>query len=100
VQVNLSWQPVTGAFYYNIYRGVFTGGPYDLIGQSNPNQSQTPSLAQTTYIDGPYNLENGQNYYYVVSAVTFDGESSYGTEFAVTVPAQPASPLSLTGIVT
>lgn len=101
MQVSLSWQPVTNALYYRIYRSVFSGGPYDLIAQSNPNQQMTPNNAQTlTYIDGPNNLENGQDYFYVVSAVTLDGESQYGSEFTATAPVQPASPLSLTGVVT
>lgn len=99
MQVNLSWQPVTGAIFYNVYRGVFTGGPYDLIAQSNPNQSQTPSQAVTKYQDGPYNLVNGQQYFYTVAAVTIDGESPYGTEFIANAPSQPASPGSLTGVV-
>jgi hypothetical protein len=95
MQVNLSWQPVTGALYYKVYRGLFTGGPYDLIGTSNPAQSDPV----TTYQDGPDTLVNGQDYFYVVSAVTADGESSYGTEFPAPVPTQPSSPLSLTGVV-
>lgn len=100
MQVNLSWQPVSGALWYNIYRSVFTGGPYDQIAQSNPNQQMTPGQATLTYQDGPNNLENGQDYFYVVAAVTVDGESPYGTESVATAPVQPATPLSLTLVVT
>lgn len=99
MQVNLSWAPVTGALLYRVYRGTFTGGPYELIGTSNPNQSGTPNQSVTNYQDGPGNLINGQDYFYVVSAMTVDGESSYGTEFVATAPLQPSSPLSLTGVV-
>lgn len=102
MQVSLSWQPVTDALYYRIYRSVFSGGPYDLIAQSNPNQQLTPNNGSqtTTYTDGPNNLENGQDYFYVVSAVTVDGESSYGEESVASYPGQPTSPLSLTLVVT
>ena len=70
------------------------GGPYLLAGQSNPNPGQTPNQAQitTTFVDGPGNLVNGQSYFYVVSAVTVDGESPYSAEIAATAPAQPSSP--------
>lgn len=103
MQVNLSWQAVPNVLWYNIYRGTFTTGPYDLIGKTNPNTQQTPlpsPVAPTTYQDGPNNLINGQDYFYVVSAVTVDGESSYSNEFVSSAPVQPASPLSLTGVVT
>jgi len=102
MQVNLSWAAVPNALYYNVYRSPFSGGPYDLIAQSNPNPGQNPSSSQvqTTYQDGPGNLANGVNYYYVVSAVTVDGESPYSAEFTATYPGQPASPGSFTGVVT
>lgn len=91
--VNLSWSPVTGAFYYNVYRSTFTGGPYFLIGQSNPVQGGSV----TTYQDGPDNLVNGIDYFYVVSAITSSGESAYSNEFSASALTQPSSP-SLTGV--
>lgn len=100
MQVNLSWQPVTGAWYYNIYRSVFSGGPYDIIAKSNPNQNQTPALAVTTYQDGPGNLENGISYFYVVSSVGADGESAYSSQFTATAPSSLAIPSGFTGVVT
>lgn len=101
MQVNLSWQPVTDALFYKIYRSVFSGGPYDLLAQSNPNQQMTPNNGSQilTYQDGPNNMENAQDYFYVVSSVTVDGESSYSNEFAATAIPQPPSPLALTGAV-
>jgi hypothetical protein len=101
VQVNLSWADVPGALFYRVYRGTSTGGPYQLIGQSNPNpmQSSNTTPATTNYQDGPGNLVNGISYFYVVSTVTVDGESSYSTEFAANAPSQPASPAGLTGVV-
>lgn len=102
MQVNLSWASVANALYYNVYRSPFSGGPYQLIGQSNPNPGQTSAAANitTTYQDGPGNLVNGLPYYYVVTTVTVDGESSYSAQFAANAPSQPASPSSFTGVVT
>lgn len=91
--VNLSWSPVTGAVYYNIYRSTFPGGPYSLIGQSNPVQGG----ASTTYQDGPDTLVSGIDYFYVVAAVTSAGESSYSNEFSSSALTQPASPV-LSGV--
>lgn len=102
MQVNLTWASVPNALFYRIYRGTQSGGPYKIIGQSNPNpmSGASTSPALTSYQDGPGNLVNGQDYFYVVSSVTVDGESSYSTEFAAIYPGQPASPLTLTGTIT
>ena len=99
MQVNLSWGSVTGAFYYNVFRGTSSGGPYQLIGQSNPNPGLTSASANitTTYQDGPNNLVNGVNYFYVISAVTQDGESPYSAEVAALWPgagSAPANPVA------
>jgi len=101
MQVTLNWASVPNALFYKVYRGTSSGGPYLIIGQSNPNPGMTSASANivTTYTDGPGNLVNGVDYFYVVSAVTVDGESSYGSEFHAVWPGAPTSPLSLTGIV-
>ena len=101
MQVILSWQSVPNALFYRVYRGTSSGGPYILIGQSNPNPGMTNANANilTTYQDGPGNLVNGINYYYVVSSVTQDGESPYSAEFAGIWPGAPASPANLTGVI-
>lgn len=103
MQVNLSWAAVPNALYYNIFRGTTTGGPYLQIAQSNPNPGQNPGSGQviTTYQDGPNNLVNGQNYFYRISAVTADGESSYSSpETAAAPPSAPASPASVVAVIT
>jgi len=102
MQVNLSWATVQNALFYRIYRGTITGGPYLLVGQSNPNPGNSTSSGNivTTYQDGPGNLVNGQNYFYRVTAVTIDGESAYGTEVVATWPGAPAAPSSPSAIVT
>lgn len=94
MQVNLSWTAIPNALFYNIYRGTSSGGPYQLVAQSNPNPGQNPGsgTVTTTYQDGPGNLVNGVNYYYVVAAVTKDGESSYSSEYAAIWPGAPSSP--------
>jgi hypothetical protein len=101
MQVNLIWHAVPNALYYRVYRGTSPGGPYKQVGQSNPNPAQTTSAANivTTYQDGPNNLVNGQDYYYVVSAVTQDGESPYSNEFAALWPGAPPVVSSLSGTV-
>src|SRR5690242_17342505 len=101
MQVTLNWAGVPKALFYRVYRGTFTGGPYQLIGQSNPNPAQTSAATNivTTYIDGPNNLVNGQDYFYVISPVTADGEGAYSAEFHAAWPGAPPSVSSLTGVV-
>ncbi len=102
MQVALSWNSVPNALYYKIYRGVISGGPYQLIAQSNPNPGNNPGSGQviTTYTDGPGNLVNGINYYYVVTSVTADGESAYSSQYTASWPGAPSSPTGLTATVT
>lgn len=45
------------------------------------------------YTDGPGNLINGQDYYYVVTSVSSDGESTYSNEIAAVTPAGPGIPV-------
>lgn len=103
MQVNLSWAAVANVLYYRVYRGTVTGGPYLLVGQSNPNPGQTPtpnnSQVTTTFQDGPGSLVNGQDYFYVISAVTPDGETAYSTEVHAAPPSAGSIPSGLTAIV-
>lgn len=101
MQVVLSWAAVPNALYYNIYRGTVSGGPYLLAGQSNPNPGQVPNNSQvtTTFTDGPGNLVNGTDYFYVISSVTADGESPYSVEYHAVWPGPGASPINLTAVV-
>lgn len=100
--VNLTWPAVPNALFYRVYRGTSSGGPYQLVGQSNPNPSRTSASANilTAYQDGPNNLVNGQDYYYVVTPVTQDGEGAYSSEFAALWPRGPSALSSLGGTVT
>lgn len=61
---------------YNVYRGVSSGGPYSIA---------TTLGVATTYTD--YNLQNGQTYYYVTTAVdNTGGESTYSNQASASVP--------------
>lgn len=102
MQVVLNWSPVTNALYYRIYRSVFMGGPYSLAGQSNPNPGQVPNNSQvtTTFTDGPGNLDNGTNYWYVISTITVDGESPYSAEISAPWLGAPAPPAQITVVIT
>jgi hypothetical protein len=94
MQVNLSWASVPNALYYNVFRGTSSGGPYQWIAQSNPNPGQSSSSGGivTTFQDGPANLVNGQDYFYVISTVTIDGESPYSAEIPALAFPQPPNP--------
>jgi hypothetical protein len=71
----LNWSG--NGLYYNVYRSTNSGGGYVKIVGLVPN---------LTYADGP--LQNGTDYYYVVTALNILGqESAYSTE----VVARPAS---------
>jgi hypothetical protein len=76
----LGWtaSPTGGVIGYNVYRGTTSGGPYTRL-----NQSVITSL---TYIDG--DVQAGQTYYYVVTAIASNGvtESAYSDEVQATVP--------------
>ena len=67
--VGLSWQPSgERTAYYQVRRGNIFGGPYTLIGRTT----------ETQYTD--HKVDNGQMYYYVVSAVNAVGEGAESAE--------------------
>ena len=78
-QVTIAWTAVTGATSYNVYRSTTTGvNPANgtkLTGAANPS-------TQTS-------LTNGTTYYYVVTAVNSNGESTASAQVSVT-PSAPA----------
>jgi fibronectin type 3 domain-containing protein len=76
-QVELSWTASSGATSYNIYRGT-----------SPSNETQVKSgITTTTYEDT--GLNNGQTYYYGITAVNNSGESSKSNVSVITVPEGP-----------
>jgi len=70
-QVSLAWQAVSGANGYNLYRSPLSGGGWVRVNAS--------PLTGTTFTDT--GLPNGQNIYYVVTALDGNGnESGYSGE--------------------
>ncbi len=72
--VKLTWDTVAGATSYNVKRSTTAGGPYTTIASN---------LSTVTYNDS--NVTSGATYYYVVSAVTSNGESANSNEVSTTV---------------
>ncbi len=72
-QVVLTWPSVSGADSYNIKRGSFESGEYEVIASEVP---------LTSYQDA--GVTNGETYDYVVSAVNENGESFDSEPLAVT----------------
>jgi len=76
-QVTFSWGTET-ATSFNIKRSSVSGGPYTII-------ANTTGLS---YTDTTVN--NGNSYYYVLSAVNSSGQSPNSPEYAVTFPSPPS----------
>jgi fibronectin type 3 domain-containing protein len=72
-EMTLTWTPIVGASYYLVRSSSTSMGPYALAGRSTG-----PSFSQFS------GLTNGNTYYYVVSAVTADGESPISAQASVT----------------
>ena len=74
----LSWiASLSTVFGYNVYRATTSGGPYTLL-----NSSLVPT---TQYSDA--NVQGGQTYYYVVTAVDSSNmESLYSNQSSATIP--------------
>jgi len=68
----------------NVYRGTSSGNEVLVYSSTSPI---------TTFTDGPYS--DAATYYYRVTAVNTNGESSYSNETSQAVPTVPASPSNL-----
>nr|WP_157276588.1 pectinesterase family protein [Paenibacillus sp. Soil766] len=86
-QVNLTWNTVTDATYYNVKRGSVSGGPYTTM-----NASPITALNYTDSV-----VSNGQTYYYVVTAANATSESVNSTQM-IGNPAVPATLATPTGL--
>jgi endo-1,4-beta-xylanase len=71
-QVQLIWNPVTGATGYNVKRATTTGGPYTTIA----------TVTGTSFTDT--GRTNGTMYFYVVSAFNANGESANSSQVSAT----------------
>ncbi len=81
-QASLSWTAVSGATYYNLYRGASTGG-----------EGVTPyktGLTGTSYTDA--NLTNGTIYFYKLAAVNANGTSAQSVEVSAKPQAAVLTP--------
>lgn len=76
--VDLAWDPSTSTITgYNIYRSTQSGGPYTLL--------NTSPIGGTAYTDDT--VQAGQNYFYVVVAVSTGGvESVFSNQVQATIP--------------
>jgi hypothetical protein len=78
-QVNLSWNVVPGAISYNVKRSTTSGGEATITNISTANNNWP---ASNQYTDT--GLLDGTAYYYEISAVNTNGESSDSLEVSVT----------------
>jgi len=85
-RVVLSWTASSGATSYNVKRTMSSGGPY----------YQLANVASNSFTD--YGVLNGNTYYYVVSAVNADGESSDTSQVSGTPGASATPPGAPTGL--
>jgi uncharacterized repeat protein (TIGR03803 family) len=77
-KVDLSWNPsISSVAGYNVYRSSVSGGPYSKINSS--------LVAATSYAD--VNVQPGQTYFYVTTAVNSAGvESAYSNQASAVIP--------------
>ena len=83
-EINLTWDTVSGATGYAVYRGTSAGGPYTKIA--------TPT--QNSYSDT--GLTPGTTYYYQVAATDSSGEGTRTAEFSAATAAQLPAPGNVT----
>jgi hypothetical protein len=86
--VGLTWSAVSGATGYNVYRGTASGD----LSTKTKVMSSTPSIA---FNDS--GLTNGTTYYYQVTAINANGESSGSSEVSA-VPSATLPPLAPTNL--
>ena len=84
-QVKLNWTISFGATSYNVKRANVSGGPYSTVANYTAVGFTDTAVA------------NGVDYYYVVSAMNANGESTNSAEASAT-PVAPVSPSSPTGL--
>jgi hypothetical protein len=80
-QINLAWNAVTNAISYNVMCSTTNGGPYTVIA----------SVTATNYADT--GLVGGTIYYYVVSALSTNGQSLHSAQVAATTPSSTCGTL-------
>ncbi|MFC4778147.1 alpha-amylase family glycosyl hydrolase [Paenibacillus sp. GCM10023252] len=84
-KVSLSWQPVSGAVKYNVYRSAMEGAALTLAG--------TVDAPTVSYTDS--GVVNGTKQYYAVTAVIGDAESAQPDSMASATPAYEVAGVEL-----
>jgi fibronectin type 3 domain-containing protein len=90
-QINLTWNAVSGAYGYNVYRGTISGGEFLTPINSAP-------LTGTSFSDAAGLLASTQ-YYYTVRALSLTAQSLPSTETSAStlaISGPPAAPVGLT----
>jgi polygalacturonase len=83
LQINLNWDAVAGATAYNLYRGTSNNGPYPIV---------FSGLTMTNYADT--GVTNGVMYFYVVTSVVSDVESTNSSQ-ASAAPLPSSQPVNI-----
>jgi len=86
-QVNLNWNTVTGATYYNLYIATASG---------QYNESEAVTVTSATY--SVQNLINGTTYYFTVKAGNAGGLSAMSNEASATPAKVPQAPTNVTAV--
>lgn len=91
-QATISWNAVTGAASYNLYRA-------SVSGVTKSNYSSLTGGAKSAGVTSPFiqtGLTNGTPYYFVVTAVNANGESIESSQVSVTPQVSPTVTLTAT----
>ena len=88
-QILLSWNAVTGATEYQVYRAATATGTFARIASST-------TITAATYTDTGFT--SGTTYRYTVRAVDSVGTSADSAEISVVAPASLAAPANLTAV--
>jgi fibronectin type 3 domain-containing protein len=81
--INLNWDAVAGATAYNLHRGTSNNGPYPTV---------FGGLTATNYADT--DVTNGVIYFYIVTSVVSDVESTNSSQ-ASTTPLPSSQPTNI-----
>ncbi len=83
--VNLLWSDIWGATSYTVQRATASGGPYNTAVEYDGSfAQQAATLGSCSFTDT--NLVAGTTYYYVVSAVNANGQTSSAQVSVATLP--------------
>ncbi|MEO3946028.1 hypothetical protein [Gorillibacterium sp. CAU 1737] len=74
-KITLTWDPVPGADFYNVYQSTTSGGPYKTV---------IKEITATTFVDVNREMVNGTLYYYKVKASSRNALSPLSNEASAT----------------